>query len=225
MELDGVKIDYLGHSGFLFSCIINGNERRIAIDPFNISDNLGKADVILITHSHYDHCSIKDIEKLSRKGTIIVLPADAQSKITRIEGVEMQVIELGDILEIGNIRVEAVPAYNLNKEFHPKKSRWFGYIIKIKQIAIYHAGDTDKISEMEKLTGYGRHDTTFVALLPISGNYVMSADEAAEAAGLIKPNLAIPMHYGSIAGTIEDAKRFAELCKEKGIPAQILEKI
>jgi len=218
-----VKIEWLGHSGFIIS-----NGKKVAIDPYNISENaaVNKADIILITHPHYDHCSIKDIAKLAKEGTIVIVPADAQSKITRIEGVEMQVIELGDELDLGNIKISTVSAYNIKKEFHPKNEGWFGYVVKMNNIIVYHAGDTDKIPEMEKLSGYGKGRNVFIALLPVSGQYVMDADEASEAAVMIKPSLAIPMHYaGGVAGTKEDAETFVKLCNEKGIRAQILEKI
>ena len=223
MEINGVKIDWLGHDGFLITCLQN---KRIAIDPFNINDKLEKVDIILITHSHYDRCSIKDIEKLVKKGTIIVTPMDAQSKITRIEGIEMQVIEVGDILDFGAIKIEGVPAYNINKLFHPKKEGWLGYLIKTNNVVIYHAGDTDKIPEMEKLTGYGKHGVQFIVLLPVSGTQTMTADEAAETAKMLNPNLAIPMHYGSgVVGTLDDAQKFFNRCKELGVPAQILDKV
>lgn len=222
MEIDGVKINFLGHSGFL----IEANNKRIVIDPYNTSDNLDKSDIILITHSHYDHCSIKDINKLSRRGTIILTPADAQSKITRIEGVEMQIVEVGDEISFGNMKIEAVPAYNVNKDFHPKKEGWFGYIIKFNNIIIYHSGDGDKIPEMQNLTGYAKQGNKFVVLLPVSGKYVMDADEAAEVAQMLNPYLAIPMHYGAgVIGTNKDAERFVKLCDDNGIKAQILEKI
>ncbi len=223
MEIKGIKIEFLGHCGFMIS---NSNEKRIAIDPYNISDKAGKADLILITHSHYDHCSIKDITKLAKKGTIIVTTPDGQSKITKIDDVEMQIIEVGDKLEFGKIRIDALPAYNIDKEYHPRKEGWLGYLIKINEVIIYHAGDTDKIPEMQNLTGYGKHGNEFVALLPVSGTYVMSAEEAAEAASLIKCNWAIPMHYGAgVAGTVEDARNFARLCEENGLRAVILDKI
>lgn len=223
MEIKGVKIDYLGHSGFLIS---NGSGKKIAIDPYNVSDKVSKPDLILITHSHYDHCSIKDIEKLSKQGTMIVIPADAQSKITKIEGVEMQIIEPGEEVKFENIKIETVPAYNVDKEFHQKSEGWLGYIIKFHEVIIYHAGDTDKIPEMKNLTGYGKHGNEFVILLPVSGKYVMDADEAVEAASLINPTLAIPMHYGAgVAGTEEDAKKFVEQCRKLGLRAEILEKI
>jgi L-ascorbate metabolism protein UlaG (beta-lactamase superfamily) len=223
MEVKDVKIEYLGHSGFLFS---NGSGKIIVIDPYKLSDKVPKADMVLITHSHYDHCSIKDIEKISKPGTMIVIPVDAQSKITRINDVEMQIAEPGDELTLGNVKIEAVPAYNTGKTFHPKKEGWMGFVLKFENVIIYHSGDSNRIPEMEKLTGYGKHGNEFVALLPVSGQYVMTAEEAAEVASIISPSLAIPMHYGSgVAGTIDDAERFVELCREKGLRAEMLERI
>jgi L-ascorbate metabolism protein UlaG (beta-lactamase superfamily) len=221
MEIGGIKLSYLGHSGFVIT-----NGKRIVIDPYNVSDGVEKADLILITHSHYDHCSIKDITKLSKRGTVVVVPADAQSKITRVEEVEMQIIEVGDELEFDGVKISAVPAYNVDKEFHPKSEGWLGYIIKMHNVVVYHAGDSDKIPEMSKLSGYGKDGNKFVALLPVSGTYVMTAEEAASVASLISPNVAIPMHYGAgVAGTIEDAQRFVKLCMEAGLKAEILDKI
>lgn len=216
-----MNLSYLGHSGFLIS-----NGKRIAIDPYNISDGLDKADLILITHGHYDHCSIKDIQKIAKKGSVIILPADAQSKITKIEDVEMQIIEVGDELTFGDIKISAVPAYNTDKEFHPKNEGWVGYVIKRGNVIVYHAGDSDKISEVSKLSGYGKEGNKFIALLPVSGKYVMTAEEAAEVAILISPTIAIPMHYGAgVAGTLDDAQRFVKLCTQAGVKAEILEKM
>lgn len=221
MDIGNVKISFLGHSGFLIA-----NEKRIVIDPYNVSEGVEKADLILITHSHYDHCSIKDIQKLAKKGTIIIVPADAQSKITRIEDVEMQIIENGDELEFGDVKISAVPAYNVDKDFHPKSDGWIGYLVKLHNVIIYHAGDSDKIPEMSKLSGYGKDGNKFVAILPVSGTYTMTPEEAASVASLISPTVAIPMHYGAgVAGTIEDAQKFVKLCTEAGLKAEILEKI
>ena len=142
MKINEIELHFLGHSGFLIS---NGNGKRIAIDPYNISDNIEKVDFILITHGHHDHCSIKDISKLVKHGTVIVVPPDVQSKITKIEGVEMQIVEVGDELKFGNIKIEALPAYNVDKEFHPKSEGWIGYLVKINDVVLYHAGDSDKI--------------------------------------------------------------------------------
>jgi len=223
MEIGNIKLDFLGHSGFL---IVDENGKRIAIDPYNVSDGVGKVDLILITHSHYDHCSIKDLEKLSGKGTVIVIPADCQSKVTKIDDVEMQIIEVGDELTFGNVKVETVVSYNVNKDFHPKTEGWLGYLIKLRGVVVYHAGDSDKIPEMRRLTGYGKHGNEFVALLPVSGKFVMDAEEAAEVANLISPDLAIPCHYGAgVAGTKEDAEEFVKLCREIGLKAEVLEKI
>jgi len=202
------------------------NGKKIAIDPYNVSDNAPKADIVLITHSHYDHCSIKDIEKIVEPGSVVVCTADCQSKVMKIEGIQIQVVEVGDELKFGNIKIGMVAAYNKNKEFHPKREGWLGYIVKMKEVIIYHAGDTDFIPEMQKLSGYGKHGNKFVALLPVSGKYVMDAEEAAEAASLISADLTIPIHYGAgVAGTLEDAEKFVELCKEKNLKAEILEKI
>ncbi len=223
MDFHDIKIEFLGHSGFI---ITTKPGTRIAIDPFQVHSDVQPVDIILITHSHPDHCSIKDISLISRNGTIIAASANSQSKITRVEGVEMQLVELGDEISLGSIKVEAVPAYNLNKEFHPKNEKLFGYVIKIGNIIIYHAGDTDNIPEMQRLTGYGKEGNHFIALLPVSGKYVMDYSEAAEAAKIINPEIAVPMHYGSgVVGSLEDAQKFVEMCNSAGVSAKILEKI
>src|SRR3989338_9847657 len=193
MQIRDINIEFLGHSGFL----IQQGEKNIIIDPYNTSDKVPKADIILITHSHYDHCSIKDIEKLSKDGTKIVVTADSQSKINKLKNIEIQIIESGDELEFNNIKIEAIPAYNLDKTFHPKREGWVGYLIKLEEVIIYHAGDSDKIPEMRNLTGYGKRGNKFVCLLPVSGKYVMDSEAAAEIASLLSPDLAIPMHYGA----------------------------
>jgi len=223
MEVEGVKIEFLGHSGFL---ITNGGGKKIVIDPYNVSDKVGKADLILVTHSHYDHCSIKDLIKLAGKGTILVVPPDVQSKINKLEGIEMQVIASGDEMTFGKIKIEALPAYNVDKDFHTKADDWLGFLIKFGEVIVYHAGDTDLIPEMKKLSGYGKHGNKFIALLPVSGTYVMNPSEAAEAASLVNADISIPMHYGAgVAGNLDDAKKFVELCEKEGVHAEILEKI
>lgn len=227
---EGVKIDFLGHSGFLISYGTNGSAKRIVIDPYNVSENASKekADFILITHSHYDHCSIKDIEKIKKEGTVVICPADVQSKITRIENVKMELMEAGEIIDLGKIRIEAIPAYNTNEErhFHTKKDNWIGYLVKSENVIIYHSGDSDKTTDMEKLTGYGKKGNHFIALLPVSGKYVMDYNEAAAVASMLNADIAIPMHFGAdVAGTIADAEKFVEICKQEGIDARILEKI
>lgn len=223
MELnEGVRIEFLGHSGFL---IVTSGGKRIAIDPYNVSENVSNVDLILITHSHYDHCSIKDIQQLAKDGTTLVVPADSQSKVAKIENINMEIIEIGDELEFGNTKVEAVPAYNVDKEFHPKREGWMGFLLRLNGVSIYHAGDTDKIPEMSKLTGHGKHGNQFVALLPVSGKFVMDSDEASEVANMLSPDLCIPMHYGAgVAGTFQDAEKFVELCTGMGLKAKVLDR-
>jgi L-ascorbate metabolism protein UlaG (beta-lactamase superfamily) len=218
MKINNLELKWLGHAGFLIK-----NSQVIYIDPYNIPENSEKADLILITHSHYDHCSVDDLNKIVQEGTRIICPADCQSKITRFNiPVKMELVEPNQNLDFGTIKISTLPAYNIDKPFHPKENANLGYLIKINNIAIYHAGDTDKIPEMQKLTGHQEKD--FIALLPIGGRFTMSPEEAADAASLIKPSLAIPMHYGSIVGTAEDAQEFVDLCKEQGVNAEVLEK-
>lgn len=218
LKIDGIEIEWLGHSCFK----IKTQSKIIYIDPYQIISQ-DKAELILITHSHYDHCSIADINKIVKDGTTIVCPPDCQSSITKIEKrVNMQLIEVGNKIKINEIKIEAVPAYNNAKPFHPKSEGWLGYVIEIGNIVIYHAGDTDLIKEMEKLTGYAKQGNKFIALLPIGGKFTMNVDEAAEAAKRIHADIVIPMHYGSIEGTKEEGKKFVELCQARGINAQLI---
>ncbi|MCK5043401.1 MBL fold metallo-hydrolase [Candidatus Pacearchaeota archaeon] len=220
MKIDTVEISWLGHSGFLIK-----NSKVIYVDPYNIKADSEKADLILITHSHYDHCSVADMNKIIKDGTKIVIPADCQSKITRFDlPIRIEIIEPGRQLTYGDIKISTLAAYNVDKPFHSKDECWVGYLIEIDGVLIYHAGDTDVIPEMQRLTGYKQSDKKFIALLPVGGRFTMTAEEAVEAAKIIKPFLAIPMHYGSIVGSEEDAQEFCNLCEEEGIEAKILVK-
>lgn len=226
MRISDLNLKFLGHDGFLIEYL----DKRIFIDPFKIpdSDKIGKADLILITHSHYDHCSVEDIAKLVKEGTEIVIPVDCQSKLNRLENVKIRIATTGIKMKALGINVYPFPAYNINKKFHPKEESWMGFILKFGDVIIYHSGDTDKIPEMDFLPNLAQEGEKVIALLPVSGTYVMTAEEAAEAAETIKPYLAIPMHYGKgvvkAENEISDAEKFVELCKEKGINAEILEK-
>ena len=192
------NIHWLGHDTFKMT-----GEKVIYTDPFKIK-KADIADIILITHEHRDHCSPDDIKKLRGPNTVIIAPADCAAKL---EG-NVKIIKQGDTIEVSGIKIEVVPAYNTNKQFHTKDKGWVGYIFTVSGERIYLAGDTDYIPEMATF----RAD---IALLPVSGTYVMTADEAVQAALDIKPKIAIPMHYGSIVGTLDDAKRFAEKLKGK----------
>ena len=187
--------------------------RVIYIDPFKVEEG-EKADLILITHEHYDHCSREDIEKLQKPETVVVTVADCQSKLREIRHV--RVVKPGDTIEEMGVKITAVPAYNTNKPFHPKENEWVGFIVEANGKRIYHAGDTDLIPEMKNL---GQID---VAFLPVSGTYVMTAEEAAQAAEIINAKISVPMHYGVIVGDRKDAERFKSLCERKGLPAEIL---
>jgi L-ascorbate metabolism protein UlaG (beta-lactamase superfamily) len=220
MQIGSVELKWLGHSGFMIR-----NSRVIYIDPYNIREGMEKADFIFITHSHYDHCSVADMNKIVKEGTKVIMTADCQSKINKFQvPVSMEIVSPGEELSFGNLKVDVFPAYNTDKSFHAKDEEWVGYLIKLDGIIVYHAGDTDNISEMQKLTGYGGNGKTFVALLPIGGRFTMTAEEAAEAAKMIKPTIAVPMHYGSVVGNDEDAQEFKKLCEEIGIKVEILEK-
>ena len=192
------KINWLGHDAFKIDA-----SKCIYIDPYEIKSD-AKADLILITHEHFDHCSPDDVAKIQMPETVIVTEKDSAQKVSG----DVRLMKPGDSLSIDDIKIEAVPAYNTNKDFHPKKAGWLGFILEIDGVRVYHAGDTDFIPEMKDLN-------VDIALLPVSGTYVMTAQEAVKAALDIKPNIAIPMHYDSIVGTKDDAKTFADGLKGK----------
>jgi len=224
MKINNLEIEWLGHSGFLIKDL--KSKKIIYIDPFKIKEGLEKADIIFITHSHYDHCSVEDIKKIVKEKTKIVLTADSQSKVTKLKTpLEIKITEPNQEFFVGEIKVNTLPAYNIENQGHSKEDGWVGYIIKLGNVIIYHTGDTDFIPEMKKLTGYNQKDLVFITLIPIGGRFTMNVEEALEAVKTIKPYLVIPMHYGSIIGKKEDAEEFVGLCKREGINAEILEKI
>lgn len=201
MKILNLDIERLNHAAFK----IKGSQ-TVYVDPFHIAEGLEKADIILISHEHFDHCSVEDIRKIANENTTVVTVADNLSKLHNMKLKQVLLVEPGKAVTIGSAKIEAVPAYNTNKRFHPKDNLWVGFILDMDGNRVYHAGDTDMIPEM---SGF----KTDVALLPVSGTYVMTAEEAASAAEKIKPKIAIPMHYGDIIGTEADALRFKELVK------------
>ena len=200
------KIVWLGHDGFR----IDG-AKTIYIDPYQIEGG-PVADVILITHEHFDHCSPEDVEKIQGPGTVIVTEKDSAKKLTG----DVRVVKPGDEVDLGDVKIDVVPSYNTDKDFHPKKNDWLGFIVEIDGIKIYHAGDADFIPEMKDLQ-------VDIALLPVSGTYVMTADQAVKAALAINPKLAIPMHYAAIVGDIQDALNFEKALAGK-VDVLVLEK-
>jgi L-ascorbate metabolism protein UlaG (beta-lactamase superfamily) len=191
-----MKMDlrWLGHAGFMLK-----GKKTVYIDPYKSLES-EPADIILVTHSHFDHCSPEDIGRLRTKDTVVIAPGDCQ-----IEG--KRTLSPGQSINIGDIAITAVPAYNPTKKFHPKANNWVGYVVKMEGTTVYHAGDTDVIPEMADLGPIG------YALLPVGGTYTMTAEEAARAVQMIKPKIAIPMHYGSVVGSSADAEKFKRLCK------------
>ncbi len=208
LEYNGVKITWLGHDSFRIS-----DGKTVYIDPYKLKSG-GKADVLLISHEHFDHLSIDDIKKVASNNTTVVTTSQCSNEVKKLRVKEVVVVKPGDSVNVQGIAIEAVAAYNTNKinpgtrkPFHPKEDNKVGFIITINNVRIYHAGDTDAIPEMSKIK-------TDIALLPVSGTYVMTAEEAAQAAKMIKPKIAIPMHYGAIVGSVKDAEKFKDLVKE-----------
>jgi L-ascorbate metabolism protein UlaG (beta-lactamase superfamily) len=198
------EITWLGHASFKIK-----NSKTLYIDPWNIEED-EKADLILVTHEHYDHLSMEDIGKVRDENTVIVtIPMCTQ----QVGGNVME-IQAGEKVTVDDIEIEAVSAYNINKNFHQKDAGRVGFIITMGGERIYHAGDSDLIPEMEAVD-------VDVALLPVGGVYTMSPEEAAKAANRMRPKLAIPMHWGSsVIGKREDAEKFKELCD---VPVDIKE--
>jgi len=192
------KIVWLGHDGFRIDA-----SKTVYIDPYQISDG-PEADLILITHDHFDHCSPDDVAKVQHSGSVIVTEKDSAAKLSG----DVRVVKVGETRSIDNVQIEAVAAYNTNKDFHPKSKGWLGFIVEIDGVKVYHAGDTDFIPEMKDFD-------VDIALLPVSGTYVMTADEAVEAALAINPKIAIPMHYGAIVGGENDATKFKQALEGK----------
>ena len=183
----------------------------IYIDPFRINEEKHDADLILITHDHYDHYSPEDIKKIIKKDTIIVAPKTI-NELNNKENITF--VEPNQTYNINGYKIDTIPAYNISKHFHPKENNWIGYIIEIDGLKYYVAGDTD-------ITPENRQIKCDVALIPIGGTYTMDYKEASELINIIKPKIAIPTHYGSIVGDITDGEKFKKLI-DNTIDVQIL---
>ncbi len=204
-DYKGIKIKWYGHDTFTLEKGI-----KICLDPFKLSKSLD-ADLILISHEHFDHCSLEDLKKISSDKTTIVAAKECLSKLVDIKYREKLSIVPGEEKTVRGVKIRAINAYNINKinpdtkrPFHPKEDNKVGFLIDIEGTTIYHTGDSDLVPEMRDL----RPD---VLLVPVSGTYVMTAKEAAQAVEKIKPKIAIPMHFGTIIGSENDAKEFRQL--------------
>ena len=195
------NIEVLYHSSIRIS-----NNKVIYIDPFKIDKNYNDADIVFITHDHYDHYSDEDIDKVINENTTIIIPEKLLTKLLR-KGINKNAIitvEPNEKYMIQGIKFETIPSYNTNKTFHPKENGWVGYIITLDDIRYYIAGDTDITEENRKV----KCDVAFV---PVGGTYTMDFKEAAQLINEIQPKIAVPIHYGSVVGTKQDATDFIKL--------------
>lgn len=186
-------LHWIGHASFHID-----HPLKIYIDPWNLPPDSPAADLILVSHDHYDHCSPEDVQSVRGPQTLVITNPGAAERLTS----PLEVMHAGESKTHSGVHVHAVPAYNIEKSFHPKEAGHLGFILELEGERLYFAGDTDHIPEMRSIN-------CDVALLPVSGKYVMDAEEAVEAARTLRPQLSIPMHYGAgVAGTIADAERF-----------------
>ncbi len=207
MKLLNLEFTRISHDTFK----IKGSQ-TIYTDPFKVTRN-DEADIVLISHEHFDHLSREDLDKVVFPGTTIVASSICKSGLKGVKAKEIEYLDPGGKFTVNKVEIDAVPAYNLNKfrepgqVFHPKEGNRVGFIFTMDGTRVYYAGDTDAIPEMRKIK-------CDIALLPVSGTYVMTAEEAAEAVEMIKPKIAVPMHYGAIVGDEADAQRFKSLVKD-----------
>lgn len=201
-----MKITWLGQASFK----IQADGKVIYLDPFAGEDYSEAADIILVSHSHFDHCDGDKVKKIRVDSTRMFTPADLVPRF------DSEKVEAGDSFDVEGIRIWVVKAYNVNKDFHPQ-GFGVGYVLFLEGKKVYFAGDTDLIPEMDEME-------VNIALLPIGGTYTMDYKEAAEAAKRVKCKIAIPMHYGyGIVGTPEDADHFRELVEREDIEVKVLE--
>ena len=189
-----MQITWLGHSSFK----IKIRDKVIYIDPY-AGEYDEKADIILISHSHYDHFNLEKINFLRNDETIIFGPSDV---VSEVDGAEL--ISINETKELDNLKITGVPMYSATHAL----GSGVGFVIEAAGKKLYHAGDAGLMSEFQEIK-------SDIALLPIGGTYTMNAQEAAEAVKMMQPKIAIPMHYGSIVGTIDDAENFRELVEDE----------
>ena len=206
MKLMNLEFSRIAHDTFR----IQGS-KVIYTDPFKVT-KADEADIVLISHEHFDHLSLEDLQKVTSPRTTIVASVSCKSGLKKVKAKETKFLEPGGKLSIGKVEIEAVPAYNVNKfrapgqVFHPKEDEKLGFVFLMDGTRVYFAGDTDLVPEMKSIQ-------CDIALLPVSGTYVMTAEEAAQAAEVIKPKIAVPMHYAAIVGSESDAQSFKSLVK------------
>ncbi len=208
LKYEGIQITWLGHDGFKLK-----KDKVVYVDPYKLGAKSEPADLVCVTHEHFDHLSVDDLKKVVTPATTVVTIAACEKAVKGLKPKSVKVVTPGDRMIVDGVKVEVLPAYNTNKfrspgnPFHPKGDGKVGFILGIGGVRIYHAGDTDEIPEMAGAKGVD------VALLPVSGTYVMTAEEAVKACSAIQPKLAIPMHYGAIVGSAAEAEAFRKAAK------------
>jgi L-ascorbate metabolism protein UlaG (beta-lactamase superfamily) len=201
------KITWFAQSAFA----IEHGGMRIYIDPFKVPDGVEPADVLLLTHEHQDHLSPDDIARVRNENTKVIISPNLDGKVENPD----VVLDIDETTTVGDLKVKAVHAYTTTKlrdsgePTHPKEHKHVGYVFEIGDLSFYFLGDTDVIPEM---SGIGPVDYAFV---PVSGTYVMTAEEAADAVSIFQPSVAIPCHYGVVVGSVDDARRFADLVPDQ----------
>ena len=206
MKLLNLDFTRIAHDTFRIA-----GSKVVYTDPYKVTKN-DEADIVLLSHEHFDHLSLEDLKKVTIPGTTIVASPMCKDGLKELKVKETRFLDPGGKCTVGNVEVEAVPAYNLNKfrapgqVFHPKGEPRVGFVLKMDGTTVYYAADTDFIPEMKSIK-------CDIALVPVSGTYVMTAEEAAEAVATLNPQIAVPMHYGAIVGGEDDARKFKSLVK------------
>lgn len=219
-EYKGVRIEKIAHDCFM----IEVKDKIIYTDPFKVPAFARKADYIFVTHEHFDHYSLEDINNIVTPKTIFFVDRSVYEQLKNNLANKLYLVKPSDVISVDEIIVKGVDSYNINKfrspgiVFHPKNNENVGFVITTNGVKFYHTGDSDYIPQMDEL----KNENIDIFLVPVSGTYVMDAQEAARATLAILPKIAIPMHYGSIVGTIEDAKKFKELLKSSNVEVKII---
>ncbi len=178
------------------------------VDPFKIEEESHDAGFILLTHDHFDHFEPESIAKVLSEFTLIVCPAPMEEKVKEaFPDVDTLPVVPGEFYEDGPLEVDTVPAYNIDKDFHPEEAGWVGYVFHLGDLRLYVAGDTDDTDE-------ARDVSADIAMIPVGGTYTMTPEEAADLINEMAPEIVIPTHYGSIVGAPEDGAAFAKLVDE-----------
>ena len=185
----------------IHSSIRIGGDRVIYIDPFKIEGEPHDADLLLLTHEHFDHFSPEDMAKVMKDDTVVVYPRPMYDDLAWLEDDCLFPVEPGQSYEVLGIPLETVAAYNLVKPFHPKSKGWVGYVLTLGVTRVYIAGDTDQTPENSQVS-------CDIALVPIGGTYTMNAKKAAAFVNTLRPHTVIPVHYGTVVGKPQDADTF-----------------